>query len=103
MQIDKYCLASPLENCVENTNSTSRDVSARLPESDICIDFDMNAYLNISVSRKRYERISDYIRIKRNDKNMIKMSIGNENDMNIRIFKYVRHTQIQMQIHIQKK
>ena len=31
------------------------------------------------------------------------MSIGNENDMNIRIFKYIRHTLIQMQRHIQKK
>ena len=63
----------------------------------------MNAYLNIFVSRKRYERISDNIRIKRNDKNMTQMSIGNENDMNIRIFKYIRHTLIQMQRHIQKK
>ena len=50
---------------------------------DIRIDLDTNEYPNIFVSRKRYERISEYIRIKRNDTNMIRMNIRIENDTNI--------------------
>ena len=52
-------------------------------ECDIRIDFHTNEYPNIFVSRKRYERISEYIRIKRNDTNMIRMNICIENDTNI--------------------
>ena len=61
-------------------------------ECDIRIDFDTNEYPNIFVSRKRYERISEYIRIKRNNTNMIRMNIRIENDTNIRIFKYSSHS-----------
>ena len=52
-------------------------------ECDIRIDFDTNEYPNIFVSRKRHERISEYIRIKRNDTNMILMNIRIENYTNI--------------------
>ena len=55
-------------------------------ECDIRIDFDTNEYPNIFVSRKRYERMSEYICIKRNDTNMIRMNICIENDTNIQIF-----------------
>ena len=34
-------------------------------ECDIRIDFDTDEYPNIFVSRKRHERISEYIRIKK--------------------------------------
>ena len=61
-------------------------------ECDIRIDFDTNEYPNIFVSRKQYERISEYIRIKRNDTNMIRINIRIENDTNIRIFKYSSHS-----------
>ena len=61
-------------------------------ECDIRIDFDTNEYPNIFVSRKRYERISEYIRIKRNDTNVIRMNIRIKNDTNIRIFKYLSHS-----------
>ena len=50
------------------------------------MDFDTNEYPNIFVSRKRYERISEYIGIKRNDTNMIRMNIRIENDTNIQVF-----------------
>ena len=61
-------------------------------ECDIRIDFDTNEYPNIFVSRKQYEQISEYIRIKRHDTNMIRMNIRIENDTNIRIFKYSSHS-----------
>ena len=61
------------------------------PECDIRIDFGTNEYPNIFVSRKLYERISEYISIKRNDTNMIEMNIRTENDTNIKIFKYLSH------------
>ena len=64
-----------------------------ISECDIRIDFDTNEYPNIFVSRKRYERISEYIRIKRNDTNVIRMNICIKNDTNIRIFKYSYHFQ----------
>ena len=67
-------------------------INLMAPECDIRIDFDTNEYPNIFVSRKRYERISEYIRIKRHDTNMIRMNIRIENDTNIRIFKYSSHS-----------
>ena len=41
----------------------------------------MNEYPNIFVSRKRYEQISEYICIKRNNTNIIWMNIHIENDV----------------------
>ena len=61
-------------------------------ECDIRSDFNTNEYPNIFVSRKRYERISQYIRIKRIDTNMIQIDICIENDTNIPIFKYSSHS-----------
>ena len=36
-------------------------------ECDIRVDFDKNEYPNIFVSRKQYERISEYVQIYRKD------------------------------------
>ena len=65
-------------------------------ECDIRIDFDTNEYPNIFVSRKRYERISEYIRIKRNDTNMIRMNICSGKYSNIFEYPNIRHTMISL-------
>ena len=62
------------------------------PECDIRIDFDTNDCPNIFVSRKRYERISEYICIKRNDKNVIRTNICIEIYTNLLIYKYLSHS-----------
>ena len=57
-------------------------------------DFDTNEYPNIFVSRKWYERISEYIRIKKIDTNECPNKYSYRKYSNIQIFKYIRHTLI---------
>ena len=57
-------------------------------------DFDTNEYPNIFVSRKWYERISEYIRIKKIDTNECPNKYSYRKYSNIRIFEYIRHTLI---------
>ena len=63
-------------------------------------NFDTNEYPNIFVSRKWYERISEYIRIKKLIWTNVRIDIRTEN---IRIFKYIRHTLVEIKIYKQNK
>ena len=56
-------LDSQVHLCKDSNQGLCATLGSCGTECDICMDFDTNEYLNIFVSRKLYERISEYIRM----------------------------------------